>query len=198
MSNNTEAWYRKLFPTSHRIFLNKMIIEMATEVTGEVLVIGAGFGRYKALFKNAERVVNTDISLLPNIDYIADAHSLPFADNSFDTIIAFEVFEHLKDPKTASDEIFRVLRPQGSAYISIPFMFRVHADPDDYTRFTRHGLIKLFDKFKLVNIQAFGNSFHVVSDIITTRAKIFFFLRVFNHLFSFFGFKVKNNVTIQD
>jgi len=53
MSNNTEAWYRRLFPTSHRIFLNKMINEIATEVTGEVLVIGAGFGRYKSLLQNS-------------------------------------------------------------------------------------------------------------------------------------------------
>ena len=94
MSKNTEIWYRKLFPTSHKLLLNKKISEVALQITGKVVVIGAGYGNYKFLFKNAEQVICSDISVIPGIDFITDAHSLPFLDNSIDTIVAFEVFEH--------------------------------------------------------------------------------------------------------
>jgi SAM-dependent methyltransferase len=189
MSKNTQVWYRKLFPTAHKLILQKMINEVAPKVSGKVLVVGAGFGEYKSLFKNAELVICTDIDELIHIDQVADAHSLPFLDGSFDSVIAFEVFEHLEDPYKASSEVYRVLRNNGSAYISIPYMFRIHADPNDFTRFTYNGLIKLFSQFKLIEINALGNSLHVVSDIISTRSKVAASLRIFNHLFAMIGSK---------
>ena len=189
MSKNTQVWYRKLFPTAHKLILQKMITEVVPKVTGKVLVVGAGFGDYKSLFKNAELVICTDIDNLAHIDQVADVHSLPFADSSFDTIVAFEVFEHLEDPYKAAGEVYRVLNAKGSAYISIPYMFRIHADPNDFTRFTYNGLKKLFSQFESIEITALGNSFHVISDIISTRSKAAASLRIFNHLFTMLGSK---------
>ncbi len=48
-----------------------------------------------------------------------DAGSLPFPDNSFDLVLAIEVFEHLPDPDAAMAELARVCA--GSLIASVPF-----------------------------------------------------------------------------
>jgi len=50
----------------------------------------------------------------------ADAVALPFADGSFDHVIAAEVLEHVPADRCAMREIARVLRPGGSAAVSVP------------------------------------------------------------------------------
>jgi len=49
-----------------------------------------------------------------------DATRLPFADGSFDRIIASEVLEHLPDDGAAIAELVRVLRPGGSLAVTVP------------------------------------------------------------------------------
>jgi SAM-dependent methyltransferase len=52
-----------------------------------------------------------------------DGTQLPFADGSFDRIIASEVMEHVPDDAAALDELTRVLRPGGTIAITIPAEF---------------------------------------------------------------------------
>ena len=55
---------------------------------------------------------------------IADAVNIPHPDNKFDIIISLDVIEHIKDDEDALKEIYRVLKPQGVAIITVPaFMF---------------------------------------------------------------------------
>lgn len=49
-----------------------------------------------------------------------DATAMPFADGSFDRVIAAEVFEHILDDQQAMNEVARVLRPGGIAAITVP------------------------------------------------------------------------------
>lgn len=51
---------------------------------------------------------------------VGDVYHLPFPDNFFDTVIASEILEHLKDDKKALKEIKRVLKPQGAFLVSVP------------------------------------------------------------------------------
>ncbi len=49
-----------------------------------------------------------------------DATRMPFADDSFDVVIAAEVLEHIPTDQAAMTEIARVLRPGGIAAVTVP------------------------------------------------------------------------------
>ena len=52
-----------------------------------------------------------------------DAMTLPFADASFDRLIAAEVLEHVPDDRAAIAELARVLRPGGRLAVTVPRWF---------------------------------------------------------------------------
>jgi SAM-dependent methyltransferase len=49
-----------------------------------------------------------------------DGTRLPFADGTFDRVIASEVLEHIPDDQAALDELARVLRPGGTMAVTVP------------------------------------------------------------------------------
>lgn len=49
-----------------------------------------------------------------------DAYALPFADASFDRIVAAEVLEHLPEDEQAMAELARVLKPGGTMAVTVP------------------------------------------------------------------------------
>lgn len=49
-----------------------------------------------------------------------DALALPFADGTFDRVIAAEILEHIPHDTAAMAELYRVLRPGGLAAITVP------------------------------------------------------------------------------
>ena len=184
MASNPKSTLRTIMPTTHRVLLERCIRSKLVGVKGKVLVIGAGCDPYKSLLPNAQSVLVTDIDdQLGLMDEIVDAHELPYNDNSFDAVIAIEVFEHLHTPALALQECHRVLSPNGLLIFSIPFMFHVHGDPSDYQRFTRHGILKLTEVFSAVHLDEIGGRLAVISDILTTASKIMIPLRIFNNIF---------------
>jgi SAM-dependent methyltransferase len=50
----------------------------------------------------------------------ADAYRLPFADGTFDVVIAAEILEHIPDDGAAMAEVVRVLRPGGRLAVTVP------------------------------------------------------------------------------
>lgn len=71
----------------------------------------------------------------PEYDICAEA--LP---QTFDLIIAEQVFEHLLWPYRAARNVYQMLRPGGYFLISTPFLVRVHNFPVDCSRWTELGL----------------------------------------------------------
>lgn len=57
---------------------------------------------------------------IPKLHVLAmDATRMTFADQSFDFVFSHSVFEHLTEPVTVMDEVVRVLKPGGAAYLSV-------------------------------------------------------------------------------
>jgi SAM-dependent methyltransferase len=57
-----------------------------------------------------------------NVDYNVDLQSLPFADSTYDFVFASHVLEHIQNDKKALEEIRRVLRPNGIAFLPVPLV----------------------------------------------------------------------------
>ncbi len=73
-------------------------------------------------------------------DVFGDGCRLPFADESFDTILLLDVLEHISEPEAALAEARRVMRSDGRLLMTIPFAYPLHDQPHDYQRYTEHGL----------------------------------------------------------
>jgi SAM-dependent methyltransferase len=119
-----------------------------------VLIVGGG-----AVGSGAEalydapgvRLVAFDLYGSENVQLIADAHHMPFADGSFDGVWVQAVLEHVLEPQLVVDEIGRVLRDGGLVYAETPFLQAVHEGPYDFTRFTDSGHRWLFRRFELID-----------------------------------------------
>jgi ubiquinone/menaquinone biosynthesis C-methylase UbiE len=103
----------------------------------KVLDIGCGYGWCEVDFLNrgVQKIVGTEITKEDLITakkhiknskaefVVAGATKLPFPDDSFDTVVSWEVIEHI--PKNTEDEMFsevkRVLKKGGVFYLSTPY-----------------------------------------------------------------------------
>jgi SAM-dependent methyltransferase/uncharacterized protein YbaR (Trm112 family) len=116
-----------------------------------VLVVGCGsLGQGLEVLPQypAVELVETDVSFGPRVMAICDAHDLPFAEESFDGLVAQAVLEHVVDPYRCVTEFHRVLKPRGLVYAETPFMQQVHGGRYDFTRFTHLGHRWLFRRFE--------------------------------------------------
>ncbi len=80
--------------------------------------------------------------------------SMPFADSTFDVVLAMDVLEHVKDDKEGMLEIWRVLKPGGIAIIFVPAYMFLWGITDvlsqHYRRYTMGSLQALVqEKFKI-------------------------------------------------
>lgn len=102
------------------------------------LSVGGGPGRGE--------FTNLNIGPFPNVDVVADAHALPYADASVHAIYCEAVIEHLYAPHQAVGEMYRVLKPGGMVFAGTPFMQPYHGYPHHYQNFTLQGHENLFQR----------------------------------------------------
>ena len=80
----------------------------------KVLDVGSGDinGNNRFLFENCEYDGN-DVILANNVTIVSKTKDLPFANNTFDTIISTECFEHDSEYKESFVKIYNMLKPDG-------------------------------------------------------------------------------------
>ena len=66
-----------------------------------------------------------------------DAGALPFADATFDLVVALDVLEHLDDDAAGAGEVRRVLRPGGAAIFFVPALRLLWGLQDDVSHHRR-------------------------------------------------------------
>ena len=129
-------------------------------IQGKLLDIGCGQKPYREIIGSSciEYIGLENINSLHNlshVDVIGDALKLPFHDKSFNTVVSFQVMEHIPEPQQFLDEVYRVLVPGGHAILTTPFLWGEHEIPYDFFRYTRYGLKYLVTKsgFEIVTIE---------------------------------------------
>ncbi len=125
----------------------------------KILVIGGatrGSGTNKLWENKLIDITSIDLVGTDNVDYIVDAHYLPFKDETFAAVWIQAVLEHVVSPESVVKEIFRVIKNDGVVYSEIPFMQQIHMGKNDFTRYTGSGHRFLFKEFKTIDIGTNG------------------------------------------
>jgi len=100
-----EALHFMLFMKSQLLgfFMNKKVLDVGS---GDIN------GNNRVLFDNCEYEGN-DVYQAPNVTIVSKTSALPFLDNTFDTIISTECFEHDPEHTASFQKIMNMLKPGG-------------------------------------------------------------------------------------
>lgn len=144
--------------------IKRAIIDfLPTQKLGAVLDYGAGNSPYRK-YINCDRYISADLTqnITNKIDYLIEPNTpLELVGGSFDCILLLDVLEHIDDPRFTFSEMRRLLKPGGSVYLSVPFIYREHETPNDYVRYTSFGICSLISNQggQVLQMRKVGNLF---------------------------------------
>lgn len=142
-------WYRQVIEKSpiHRFWHLTRFREVCSSIEktkGPILDIGCADGTFSKIIlekSGASGLIGIDI-LARSVAYarkrfarnkkmlfeVADAHNLPYKDESFSAVFAMESVEHMENPKKVLREMYRVVKQGGYVLILVPsenLLFRI-------------------------------------------------------------------------
>ena len=133
---------------------------------GAVLDVGCGFMPYRDLVKSVPAVYSYIGMDLERPTYYAavepdlkwDGSHIPAEDKSFDCVMATEFLEHYSQPENILKEILRVIKPEGTFFATVPFIWNLHEIPYDEYRYTPYSLERHLRNagFKNIEIKPLG------------------------------------------
>ena len=132
---------------------------------GKVLDFGCGKKPYQSLFINAREYIGVDYEgeghshKNEQVDVFYDGKTIPFENNTFDSIFCSEVLEHIFNPDEILSELSRVVKCGGKLLLTCPFVWGEHEIPVDYARYTQFALKHLLQNhsFKIVLFEKAGD-----------------------------------------
>lgn len=139
-------WYRA------RSELLRTIVEEHIGEPATVLDVGSADGPSVAWMRSrGHRIaLDLDFEALGPGDVCASALAMPFGDQSFDVVAAFDVLEHCEPESQALEEIARVLRPGGRLLIAVPAYqwawTSFDRDIGHHRRYTRKRLVAALER----------------------------------------------------
>lgn len=128
-----------------RTSIKNAILHHLPDLNGALLDAGCGKMPYKELITTNSAVkqyIGLDIASALTYDqtikpdYTWDGKTMPFEDARFDCCIATEVLEHCPEPEVFMHEVWRVLKPGGIFFFTVPFLWNLHEVPHDEYRYT--------------------------------------------------------------
>ncbi len=143
-----------------------------SKLKGDILDVGAGESPWREWLPRDCTYCGIDVRnaddygmrMRQDVIYF-DGRTIPFPDGRFDGAICIEVLEHVEEPELFMAEIARVLKPQSTLLLTVPWSARRHHIPHDYHRFTRERLRILLERagFHEPDIQERGNDISAIA-----------------------------------
>lgn len=170
----------KFHPTILSLFINnnflirkslrKAIDKNKNYLKGNLIDFGCGTKPYKKLLLKVDNYIGVDYKIegreesQKKVDVFYDGKTIPFKDGEFDSLLSTEVLEHVFNIDELLLEFNRVLKINGHAIITTPFMWEEHEMPYDFARYTTPGLEYLYQKhgFEVVHKYKTGNQIEIV------------------------------------
>lgn len=109
----------------------------------------AFYKRFKKM--NHIEYVTTDL-VSPLAQVKADICNLPFKDHSFDLILCNHVLEHIPNDLKAMQELYRVLKPNGTAILQVPLEYKRTTTYEDDSITDPKERAKIFGQYDHVRI----------------------------------------------
>src|SRR5262249_5712865 len=123
-----------------------------------VLDVGGRLQPYRPLLGiRAASYISVDLRPTPLVNIIANGQSLPLRDDSFDLVLCTPVRQDANAPPALLQEIYRVLRPGGRLFLSVPSAQIVDSGEECW-RFLPHALSQMLTSFCHVEIVSEGGS----------------------------------------
>ena len=139
--------------------IKSFIIHVSEKMKGDVLDIGCGKKPYEDLIMGIDAVksytgvdIEGEYSKKGKPDILWDGNILPIESRQYDTVVCFEVIEHVRDISNILKESHRVLRNNGTIIITSPFVWPLHDEPNDYFRYTPFSLEEIMIECNFTNI----------------------------------------------
>jgi SAM-dependent methyltransferase len=114
----------------------------------------SNFVKGKSKFHYSNKISNKKLKIF----YSDLTRKLNISSNKYSNVLFFNILEHLQEYKLAFSEIYRIIKKKGFFIGSVPFIYQIHAAPNDYFRFSKQFLelnLKKY-KFKQVKVKALG------------------------------------------
>lgn len=98
------------------------LLKKQSALNGEILHFSPSRSLYR-IFKQDEnfKYCSSDFENEFLAEYKLDITQIDMPDNSFDTIICYQILEHIIDDQKAIAELKRILKPNGQCFIQTPF-----------------------------------------------------------------------------
>ena len=136
--------------------LNGQLRKVLETTRGRVLDFGCGAEPYRAWMSFSD-YVGVDVSAeREGVIELTPGAPLPFPDDDFDVVFSTQVLEHVRELDTTLREIRRVLKPGGRLILSVPFLFPLHGEPEDYRRFSEYGVQVMLTDYSITRIERIG------------------------------------------
>jgi len=154
-----------------RTDLLEVVMSPHLETPRRTLDVGSADAPSVSWMRGDQQHVTLDLipeGLVPGQGVCGSATQLPFADETFDVVSAFDVVEHCADDSRAVGELARVLVPTGRMLLSVPAYQWAWSDHDvragHHRRYTRPQLERLVEAAGLEVVRAtyaFGGVFPI-------------------------------------
>lgn len=154
------------------------------EINGKILDLGGSknSGYHKLIRGEHEiTVANIDESYGSDLNFNIE-ENFPLGDESFDAVLCLNVLEHVFDYNHTLLEIYRVLKKDGKLIGAVPFLIYYHPCPNDYFRYTKEALARMFKNvnFQNIEIKELGSGlFGVLYQLKMSLYRFYFVSRIF-------------------
>jgi SAM-dependent methyltransferase len=125
---------------------------------------GLSEGSHRVLHFAPEPSIAAAIEAMPAVEYLSadiepgvamevvDITDIPYPEGSFDAVICSHVLEHVPDDGKAMSEVFRVLRPGGTAWFMQPVDFERAETYEDPSIVTPEARLRAFNQHNHVRV----------------------------------------------
>lgn len=168
-----ESAMRQYFSPGLLCLYRTLVPRVRRHASGKLLDAGCGSMPFKKVLENlVDEYRSIDIERkVPDVDFVGDLQDMKgISTESYNVVLCTEVLEHVQQPDKLIAEVRRVLKARGKLILSVPHLSRLHEEPYDYYRFTKHGLQFLLEQngFSVLEIVPTGSLFSFLGHQVST------------------------------